>query len=287
MKSAVKWRDIVRGGQGGRGQAFVERGPLSFVMKLTQGGVDVGTSPAPGVETTALVKVTNNSMLGGQPVGVTVTIRLKPTWGSPPNAIAVADQSIGLAGGQTSSVSFTFTFPTASEGLAGDITCQALTPDGVVVATLPLAVTIIRPVTYAASGKVVIYDGSGTVLIPAGQAIQVGKTYIAIWQVTNLSTYKILGGSAPALLYLWMGVDYYKADGTLLSSVSLYPYSEFSFTAGEIKTVGVPAPTFIPPTGVAKAKVGLVIGQSSVGVLAVPTQENPVAEITYNITLQW
>jgi hypothetical protein len=212
-------------------------------------------------------------------------MKLAPTWGSPPTTIAVADQSIGVAGGGTSDVSFKFTFPAASAGMAGSVTCQALSPAGAIVATLPLAVTIINPVTYAASGLLSIFDG--TTLVPAGQTIQVGKNYLAVWQATNLTTYKILGGSAPALLYLWMGVEYYNASGALVSSVSLYPYSEFSFAAGETKTVGVPAPSFIPPVGVSKAKVGLVIGQSSVGILAVPSQENPIAEIAYNVGLTW
>jgi len=293
MGKPMKWSEIVRNNRGGRmgAQPFVTRGPLSFVMKLTQGGVDVGTTPAPGVETTALVHVANASKLGVTPVAVPLTIRLTPVWGT--TTIAVADQAITVPAAASSDVSFTFTFPSASAGLTGSVTCKALTPAGVVVATLPLAVTIISPVTYAASGTLLVSDGA--ILVPVGQTLEVGKNYLPTWGVTNLTKYQFTGIGAPADLSVMTLVTYYKANGDVFPpQVTLYPKTLFNFGPNDTKYQGVifPAPYVTPPADVdgGKAIVNLYVFKPPAGlgdVILQLIQEYPVASIIYSIGLTW
>ena len=293
MGKPMKWSEIVRNNRGGRmgAQPFVTRGPLSFVMKLTQGGVDVGTNPAPGVETTALVHVANASKIGITPTGVNLTMRLAPTWGSPATTIAVADKAITVPAAASSDVSFIFTFPAASAGGAGSVVCTAVSPAGAIIATLSLTVLMSNPITYAASGLVSVFDT--TTLVPAGQSIMAGRSYLAIWSVTNLSKYLFTTLAAPANLYVWMWVTYLKADGSQFSVVDLYPNQALSFTFGESKTQGIPVPSFTPPADVngGKAQVVLLVrkppGISFEDILLSKQQENPVGIITYEINLTW
>jgi hypothetical protein len=86
-----------------------------------------------------------------------------------------------------------------------------------------------------------------------------------------------------------MGVNYYKANGSLFSAVDLYTFTVLSFGPGEPKTLGVPLPSFTPPADVngGSAKVSLVAGFTPVGVLLNVSQLNPVASIAYNIGLTW
>lgn len=267
------------------------RSSVGFVMKLTQGGIDVGTTPAPGVETTALVHVANASKLGVTPVAVPVTIRLAPVWGS--TTIAVADQAITVPAAGTSDVSFKFTFPAASEGLTGSVTCKALTPAGAVVATLPLAVTIISPVTYAASGALYVFAGG--ILVPANQTLQVGMNYLASWSVNNLSKYQFTGINAYADLSVMTLVTYYKANGDVFPpQVILYPKTLLNFQPGDSKTqpVMIPPPYVTPPADIdgGKAIVDLYVFKPPYGlgdVILALSQQNPVSHIIYDIGLTW
>jgi len=117
----------------------------SLVMKLYQGGQELGDIVAPGIECLAVVTVTNASTFGGQPVAVDLTMRLGAMWSGIDefvHVVPVPDQQISIPASSSLDVSFTFTFPAESDGTAGLLVCQALSPKGDVVAEIEKVVAI-------------------------------------------------------------------------------------------------------------------------------------------------
>lgn len=116
---------------------------VSFVMKLYQAGVELSDTVAAGIETQAVVTVSNASTYAGTPVPVDLEILFSPSWDTTP--ITVPSQMVTVPASGTLDVTFTFAFPIESDELSGHLVCQAVNPKGDVVAEITLDVAIAIP----------------------------------------------------------------------------------------------------------------------------------------------